>query len=78
MSFLTFEGLPTTFEGSLNVSYSTALLTFVAIGANAWTYKLQHVYKVRNFFIKLLGIYKLFANVMDKDHKITNLHHSVA
>ena len=39
--FSTFEGLPTTFEGSSNVSYNTSLLTIVPIGANAWTYKLS-------------------------------------
>ena len=40
--FSTFEGLPATFEGSSatfegssNVSYSTTVLTFVPIGANA-------------------------------------------
>ena len=37
-------GLPTTFEGSSNVSYNTALLTFVHIGANTWTYKLKHAF----------------------------------
>ena len=33
--FSAFEGLPTTFEGSLNISYNITLLTFVPIGANA-------------------------------------------
>ena len=33
--FSNFEGLPTTFKGSSNVSYNTTLLTFVPIGANA-------------------------------------------
>ena len=29
MSFITLEGLSTTFEASMNVSYNTGLLTFV-------------------------------------------------
>ena len=35
--FSTFEGLPTTFEGSSNVCYNTVLLIFVTIGANTCT-----------------------------------------
>ena len=32
--FLTFEGLSTTFEGSMNVFYNKNLLSFVTIGDN--------------------------------------------
>ena len=37
MSFLTFEGLSTTFEGLTNVYHSTNLLIFVNIGDNTCT-----------------------------------------
>ena len=56
-------------------------LNFVTIGVNTCIYKLQHSYKVCNFYIKTMkysclfsGKYKVTANVRDKDHKT---HHFV-
>jgi len=77
--------LSTTFEGSSNVFYDTILLTFVTIGINTGIYSLQHAYKVHTFYIKAMKYlfllddkYKFTANVRDKDHKITKIHHFVA
>ena len=76
--------LNTTFEGSSDVSYNSTLLTFVPLRANTLAYRLQHVYKVHNFYIKTIGYsclsgenHKFIANVADKDHKITKMHHFV-
>ena len=46
MSVLTFEGLSTTFEGLMSVSYNKNLLTFVTIGDNTST----TVYLNSNYF----------------------------
>ena len=82
---MTFEGLSTTFEGSSNVCYNTTFLSFVTVGVNACTYRLQHAYKVGIFYIKTIKYsfsldknYKFTANVREKDHKITKIHHFVA
>ena len=79
---VTFEGLSPTFESSSNVSYNTNMLTFIPIGVNTCTYRLRYAYKVDNFYIKppclLDDNYKFNANVRDKDHKITKIHHFVA
>ena len=51
---------------------------------DARTYNLQHAYKVHTFYktmkysFLLDDKYKFTANVRDKDHKITNIHHFVA
>ena len=46
---------------------------------------LRYAYKVHNFYIKTIkhsclldDNYKFNANVRDKDHKITKIHHYVA
>ena len=61
------------------------LLTFVTIGVNTCIYRLQHAYKVCTFYTKTMkylcllgGKYKFTANVRDKSHKITKVHHFVA
>ena len=61
------------------------LLTFIPIGVNTCTYRLRYAHKVHNFYIKttrysclLDDTYKSTANVRDKDHKITKIHHFVA
>ena len=82
---MSFEGLSITFEGSSNVFYNVILLTFVPIGVNTCTYRLQYAYKVRPFYMKTMKYslllddkYKFTANLRDKDHKITKIHHFVA
>ena len=69
----TFKGLSTTFEGSSNVSY---MLTYVTIGVNTCTYRLQHAYEVQIFNINIMRYsfllgdsHKFTTNVRDKDHK---------
>ena len=52
------------------------LLSLLVLMHEPISYSMYTKYVI--FFIKLLGIHKFIANVMDKDHKITNLHHSVA
>ena len=61
------------------------LLLSLLVLMHAPTCRLQHAYKFRYFYIKtircscLLGDeYKFNANVRDKDHKITKIHHFVA
>ena len=68
-----FEGSTATFKGSSNVSYSTDLLTFVTIDVNTCIYRLQHAYKLCNFYIKTLRCSYKFNAIGPQ--KITKIHH---
>ena len=60
------------------------LVLSLLVRVNTCTYRLQHAYKVRIFYIKTIRYsflldnnYKFTANVREKDHKITILLHSI-